>query len=131
MPWTPLSPSIHSQLDEMNRFINSVYILVAIIAFSSPQFAQAASNVSVEDAEELRSLLVDLTNELNSNMTEVESNLMVDQLWPELSQQGNATTDSSIPVLDRIYSSTDPSSVDDFPNDLPKLNVNQVRPALT
>ena len=105
---------------------------MAIIASSSPQFAQAASNVSVEDAEELRSLLVDLTNELNSNMTEVESNLMVDQLWPELIQQGNATTDSSIPVLDRIYSSTDPaSSVDDFPNDLPTLNEKQVRPALT
>ena len=120
------SPSIHSLLDEMNRFVNSFFIFFITIASTSSQFAQAASNVSVEDAEELRTLLVDLTSELNSNTTEVESNLMVDQLWPELIQQDNTTTDSSIPALDRIYSSTDPaSSADEFPNDFPKLDEKQ------
>ena len=57
MPWTPLSPSIHSQLDEMNRFINSVYLLVAIIASSSSLFAQAATTPSESSAAIAQSLL--------------------------------------------------------------------------
>jgi hypothetical protein len=67
MPWTPLSPSNHSQLDEMNRFIYYICILVVIIASSSPQFAQAATTPSAEDEETLRNLMSTMARDIKAS----------------------------------------------------------------
>ena len=101
-----------------------------IIAASAPFIAASnpSSDISLEDAAELRSLLQDMTSDLSQgfNTTDQESSLDVSQLWPELFQDN--TTLPPPGFIERIYDSTSDSSIDlrtgDFPN-FPRLEPRQ------
>ena len=110
----------------MNRDIQFIFILVVVITTSSaPYIVQAAheaasTQISLEDAEAIRSLLVDMANDLSSNMTDLET-LNVESLWPELLDN---STNSSVPgAIQRLYQTVDINS--DFPSDMPSLNLTQ------
>lgn len=127
-----------SQPDEMHRFIYCIYKIIIIVVSSAPSHAASTpTGISNDDIEAFRSLLLDMSNDLNSNKTELESNPM--GFLQLLNDTTNSTNASFVPgVISRIYDTQTPTPVDpqsadlltnsnvsDFPTNIPRLNATQ------